>query len=45
MLTTQQRMLHKLQTATLSLTVKEIQSVLFDRQVKITLAEVEQELD
>lgn len=45
MLTTQQHILHELQTATRSLTVEEIQSVLFDRQVKITLAEVEQELD
>jgi hypothetical protein len=45
MLTTQQHILHILEAATRSLIIEEIQSFLFDRQVKITLAEIDQELN
>jgi hypothetical protein len=45
MLTTQQHILYILEAATRSLIIEELQSALEDRQVKITLAEIEQELD
>jgi hypothetical protein len=45
MLTTQQHVLHILEAATRSLVIEEIQSFLCDRQVKITLAEIDRELD
>jgi hypothetical protein len=45
MLTTQQHILNVLQLATRSLIIEELQSAIEDRQVKITLAEIDQELD
>jgi hypothetical protein len=45
MLTTQQHILQILEAATRSLTVEELQSALNDQQIKITLNQIEAELD